>query len=173
MGNQESSIATLAQLARNDTWNLYFVMLSEAKHLCEFLSFEILHSLTRVQNDKWLDSLEIRFSFFSLRGTGGLIAKQPSYPPKTPKPLARFFNVHYACICRTPQRCVYVIPFGSNIDVARCGWGLESVSNGKEMFRLRLNMTRFHVSLRASVTSVAINRAKHSRALDYLANARI
>ncbi|MDE7174303.1 MAG: hypothetical protein K2N70_08185 [Helicobacter sp.] len=30
---------------------------------------------------------------------------------------------------------------------------LESV----EMFRLRLNMTRFHVSLRASVTSVAIN----------------
>ncbi|MDE7174118.1 MAG: hypothetical protein K2N70_07215, partial [Helicobacter sp.] len=21
-----------------------------------------------------------------------------------------------------PQRCVYVMPFGSNIDVARCGW---------------------------------------------------
>ncbi|MDE7217803.1 MAG: hypothetical protein K2N20_06915, partial [Helicobacter sp.] len=39
-----------------------------------------------------------------------------------PKPLARFFNVRYACICRTPQRCVYVMPYGSNIDVARCGW---------------------------------------------------
>ena len=28
-----SLIATLAPLARNDTWNLYFVMLSVAKHL--------------------------------------------------------------------------------------------------------------------------------------------
>ncbi|MDE7255204.1 MAG: hypothetical protein K2N54_03400, partial [Helicobacter sp.] len=24
--------------------------------------------------------------------------------------------------CHAPQRCVYVMPFGSNIDVARCGW---------------------------------------------------
>ncbi|MDE7256055.1 MAG: hypothetical protein K2N54_07775 [Helicobacter sp.] len=22
----------------------------------------------------------------------------------------------------SPQRCVYVMPFGSNIDVVRCGW---------------------------------------------------
>ncbi|MDE6979738.1 MAG: hypothetical protein K2O85_09270, partial [Helicobacter sp.] len=29
-----------------------FVMLSMSKHLFRFLSFEILHSLTRVQNDK-------------------------------------------------------------------------------------------------------------------------
>ncbi|MDE7256092.1 MAG: hypothetical protein K2N54_07970, partial [Helicobacter sp.] len=36
------------------------------------------------------------------------------------------------------------------------------MSNGKEMFRLRLNMTRFHVSLRASTTSVAINRQRIS-----------
>ncbi|MDE7173918.1 MAG: hypothetical protein K2N70_06175 [Helicobacter sp.] len=45
----------------------------------------------------------------------------------------------------------------------RCAlWlGLFTImSNGKEMFRLRLNMTRFHVSLRASVTSVAINEQR-------------
>ncbi|MDE7255811.1 MAG: hypothetical protein K2N54_06515 [Helicobacter sp.] len=44
------------------------------------------------------------------------------------------------------------------------------MSNGKEMFRLRLNMTSFHVSLRASVTSVAINGQRipneHSRTFD-------
>ncbi|MDE7255101.1 MAG: hypothetical protein K2N54_02865, partial [Helicobacter sp.] len=34
-------------------------------------------------------------------------------------------------LCRTPQRCVYVMPCGSNIDVARCGWGLELMSNRK------------------------------------------
>ncbi|MDE7256291.1 MAG: hypothetical protein K2N54_08985 [Helicobacter sp.] len=40
--------------------------------------------------------------------------------------------MRYACICHAPQRCVYVMPCGSNIDVARCGWDyLESVSNGK------------------------------------------
>ncbi|MDE7255986.1 MAG: hypothetical protein K2N54_07425 [Helicobacter sp.] len=35
---------------------------------------------------------------------------------------------------------------------------IRIMSNGREMFRLRLNMTRFYVSLRASVTSVAIDR---------------
>ncbi|MDE7255456.1 MAG: hypothetical protein K2N54_04680 [Helicobacter sp.] len=25
-----------------------------------------------------------------------------------------------------PQRCVYVIPYGSNIDVARCGWEIKN-----------------------------------------------
>ena len=29
----------------------HIVMLSKAKHLCEFLRHEILHSLARVQND--------------------------------------------------------------------------------------------------------------------------
>ncbi|MDE7255428.1 MAG: hypothetical protein K2N54_04535 [Helicobacter sp.] len=52
-------------------------------------------------------------------------------------------------LCHAPQRFVYVMPYGSNIDVARCGWEIEIKSNGKEMFRLRLNMTRFHMSLRA------------------------
>ncbi|MDE7217340.1 MAG: hypothetical protein K2N20_04530, partial [Helicobacter sp.] len=47
-----------------------------------------------------------------------------------------------------------------NIDVARCGWDAHMMSNSKEMFRLRLNMTRFQVSLRASVTSVAINEQR-------------
>ncbi|MDE7217835.1 MAG: hypothetical protein K2N20_07080, partial [Helicobacter sp.] len=28
-----------------------------------------------------------------------------------------------------------------NIDVARCGWEIRIMSNSKEMFRLRLNMT--------------------------------
>ncbi|MDE7254766.1 MAG: hypothetical protein K2N54_01145 [Helicobacter sp.] len=60
----------------------------------------------------------------------------------------------------SPQRFVYVMPFGSNIDVARCGWEIGIKSNGKEMFRLCLNMTRFQVSLRASATSVAINRQR-------------
>ncbi|MDE7255509.1 MAG: hypothetical protein K2N54_04955, partial [Helicobacter sp.] len=49
----------------------------------------------------------------------------------TPNPLARSSNVRYACICRTPQRCVYVMPFGSNIDVARCGWGVHTMSNSR------------------------------------------
>ncbi|MDE7255678.1 MAG: hypothetical protein K2N54_05825 [Helicobacter sp.] len=59
-----------------------------------------------------------------------------------------------------PQRCVYVMPFGSNIDVARCGWESGIKSNGIEMFRLCLNMTRFQLSLRASSASVAINRQR-------------
>ena len=37
--------------------------------------------------------------------------------PQTP---ARFYNVLYYVNC--PQRCVYVMPFGSNIAVVRCGW---------------------------------------------------
>ncbi|MDE7255952.1 MAG: hypothetical protein K2N54_07250 [Helicobacter sp.] len=44
------------------------------------------------------------------------------------------------------------------------------------MFRLRLNMTRFHVSLRASVTSVAINGqgipSECSKTVDCFAYAR-
>ncbi|MDE7256021.1 MAG: hypothetical protein K2N54_07605, partial [Helicobacter sp.] len=60
-------------------------------------------------------------------GQGELLAKRSPYPPLTPNPLARFLKVRYACICHAPQRCVYVMPFGSNIDVARCGWDyLES-----------------------------------------------
>ena len=35
----------------------------------------------------------------------------------------------------SPQRFVYVMPYGSNIDVARCGWDVRIMSNGKEMFR--------------------------------------
>ncbi|MDE7256145.1 MAG: hypothetical protein K2N54_08250, partial [Helicobacter sp.] len=60
-----------------------------------------------------------------------------------PKPLARFFNVRYACICRTPQRCVYVMPYGSNIDVARCGWDVRIGEQWHRDVSLTLNMTRF------------------------------
>ena len=62
-------IATLVTLARNDTWNL--VMLSEAKHLFGFQAVSILFD--------WHIFLVILFSFFSLRGTGGLIACAPYY----------------------------------------------------------------------------------------------
>ncbi|MDE7255621.1 MAG: hypothetical protein K2N54_05520 [Helicobacter sp.] len=30
-----------------------------------------------------------------------------------------------------PQRFVYVMPFGSNIDVARCGWDAYTMSNSR------------------------------------------
>ncbi|MDE7254832.1 MAG: hypothetical protein K2N54_01480 [Helicobacter sp.] len=30
-----------------------------------------------------------------------------------------------------PQRCVYVMPCGSNIDVARCGWDDHMMSNSR------------------------------------------
>ncbi|MDE7256146.1 MAG: hypothetical protein K2N54_08255 [Helicobacter sp.] len=30
-----------------------------------------------------------------------------------------------------PQRCVYVMPCGSNIDVARCGWDAHMMSNSR------------------------------------------
>ncbi|MDE7173071.1 MAG: hypothetical protein K2N70_01865, partial [Helicobacter sp.] len=50
----------------------------------------------------------------------------------TPNPLARLLKV---CaphgLCHAPQRNVYVMPFGSNIDVARCGWDAHMMSNGK------------------------------------------
>ncbi|MDE7256205.1 MAG: hypothetical protein K2N54_08555 [Helicobacter sp.] len=89
-----------------------------------------------------------------------------------------------------PQRFVYVMPYGSNIDVARCGWDAHMMSNSREMFRYTQhgkwnlwrcgfnrthyrfmcatevappknmqNHERFHVSLRASGASVAINSA--------------
>ncbi|MDE7217749.1 MAG: hypothetical protein K2N20_06635, partial [Helicobacter sp.] len=54
-----------------------------------------------------------------------------------------------------------------NIDVARCGWEIGIESNSRYKVRLKshlqdvwltLNMTRFHVSLRANGASVAINR---------------
>ncbi|MDE7217776.1 MAG: hypothetical protein K2N20_06770, partial [Helicobacter sp.] len=51
--------------------------------------------------------------------------------PFNPQSLARFLNVRYACICRNPQRCVYVMPCGSNIDVARCGWDAHTMSNSR------------------------------------------
>ncbi|MDE7255517.1 MAG: hypothetical protein K2N54_04995, partial [Helicobacter sp.] len=35
--------------------------------------------------------------------------------------------------CPTALRLCYA--FGSNIDVARCGWEIRIESNGKEMFR--------------------------------------
>ncbi|MDE7216964.1 MAG: hypothetical protein K2N20_02585, partial [Helicobacter sp.] len=38
-------------------------------------------------------------------------------------------------LCRTPQRCVSIIAFGTYGDVARCGWEIRIMSNGKEMFR--------------------------------------
>ncbi|MDE7256290.1 MAG: hypothetical protein K2N54_08980, partial [Helicobacter sp.] len=81
-------------------------------------------------------------------------------------------------LCRAPQRCVYVMPCGSNIDVARCGWEFEIKSNGKEMFRFAQhdvsatevappknmqNHKRFHVSLRASGASVAIDRQRQPK----------
>ncbi|MDE7255143.1 MAG: hypothetical protein K2N54_03075 [Helicobacter sp.] len=53
-------------------------------------------------------------------------------------------------LCRTPQRCVYVMPCGSNIDVARCGWDAYMMSNSRFYF----------LSLRASATSVAINEQR-------------
>ncbi|MDE7216643.1 MAG: hypothetical protein K2N20_00925, partial [Helicobacter sp.] len=31
----------------------------------------------------------------------------------------------------SPQRCVYVMPCGSNIDVARCGWEIRIKSNSR------------------------------------------
>ncbi|MDE7447858.1 MAG: hypothetical protein K2M51_02290 [Helicobacter sp.] len=49
-----------------------------------------------------------------------------------------------------PQRFVYVMPCGSNIDVARCGWDARTMSNSRFYF----------LSLRASVTSVAINKQR-------------
>ena len=30
-----------------------------------------------------------------------------------------------------PQRCVYVVPCGSNIDVARCGWEIRKYEQWK------------------------------------------
>ncbi|MDE7173640.1 MAG: hypothetical protein K2N70_04755, partial [Helicobacter sp.] len=50
----------------------------------------------------------------------------------------------------SPQRCVYVMPYGSNIDVARCGWDAYMMSNGRFYF----------LSLRASGASVAINKQR-------------
>ncbi|MDE7174286.1 MAG: hypothetical protein K2N70_08100, partial [Helicobacter sp.] len=53
-----------------------------------------------------------------------------------PQSLARFLKVRYACICHAPQRCVYVMPLGP--EHRRCALWLgllESMSNGKEMFR--------------------------------------
>ncbi|MDE7172778.1 MAG: hypothetical protein K2N70_00340 [Helicobacter sp.] len=49
----------------------------------------------------------------------------------------------------SPQRCVSIIAFGTYGDVARCGWEVGIKSNGKQ---------KILVSLRASVTSVAIDR---------------
>ncbi|MDE7173405.1 MAG: hypothetical protein K2N70_03555, partial [Helicobacter sp.] len=79
-----------------------------------------------------------------------------------PQSLARFLKV---CaphgLCRAPQRLRLCYAFG--LEHRRCALWLgllESMSNGREMFRLRLNMTRFLVSLRASVTSVAINEQR-------------
>ncbi|MDE7256230.1 MAG: hypothetical protein K2N54_08680, partial [Helicobacter sp.] len=64
------------------------------------------------------------------------------FDPQTP---ARFLKV---CaphgLCRTPQRFVSIIAYGTYGDVARCGWEIGIKSNGKEMFWLCLNMTRFH-----------------------------
>ncbi|MDE7254915.1 MAG: hypothetical protein K2N54_01910, partial [Helicobacter sp.] len=51
------------------------------------------------------------------------------FNPQTP---ARFLNVAPHGLCHTPQRFVYVMPFGSNIDVARCGWEDGIKSNGKD-----------------------------------------
>ncbi|MDE7254867.1 MAG: hypothetical protein K2N54_01670 [Helicobacter sp.] len=43
-----------------------------------------------------------------------------------------------------PQRCVYVMPFGSNIDVARCGWDYWNQEQWQRDATLTLNMTSFH-----------------------------
>ncbi|MDE7216980.1 MAG: hypothetical protein K2N20_02665, partial [Helicobacter sp.] len=59
----------------------------------------------------------------------------------------------------SPQRCVYVMPCGSNIDVARCGWDVKNMSNGKEMFRYAQH-DKIPMSLRASSASVAINKQR-------------
>ncbi|MDE7254679.1 MAG: hypothetical protein K2N54_00690 [Helicobacter sp.] len=53
-------------------------------------------------------------------------------------------------LCHAPQRFVYVMPFGSNIDVARCGWDAHTMSNSRFYF----------LSLRASSASVAINEQR-------------
>ncbi|MDE7255501.1 MAG: hypothetical protein K2N54_04915 [Helicobacter sp.] len=108
-------IATLA-LTRN------LVMLSKAKHLFGFLCFEILQPQMRLQNDNLLDSLEVYFFFFFVKGDRGLNCEAAPLSPFDPQTLARFFNVRYACICRAPQRCVSIIAFGTYGDVARCGW---------------------------------------------------
>ncbi|MDE7173881.1 MAG: hypothetical protein K2N70_05990, partial [Helicobacter sp.] len=50
----------------------------------------------------------------------------------------------------SPQRCVYVMPYGSNIDVARCDWEGRIKSNSRFYF----------LSLRASNASVAINEQR-------------
>ena len=54
----------------------HIVMLSKAKHLCEFLRHEILHSLARVQND----------NLASLRAS----AKQSTMPSIPRRSLATF-----------------------------------------------------------------------------------
>ncbi|MDE7217102.1 MAG: hypothetical protein K2N20_03280, partial [Helicobacter sp.] len=45
----------------------------------------------------------------------------------------------------------------SNIDAARCGWEIRIGEQWQRDVSLTLNMTRFHVSLRASGASTAIN----------------
>ncbi|MDE7256295.1 MAG: hypothetical protein K2N54_09005 [Helicobacter sp.] len=66
-----------------------------------------------------------RFSalLFSSRGTRGTTCEAFPLSPFNPQSLARFLKV---CaphgLCHVPQRFVYVMPCGSNIDVARCGW---------------------------------------------------
>ncbi|MDE7217358.1 MAG: hypothetical protein K2N20_04625 [Helicobacter sp.] len=47
-----------------------------------------------------------------------------------------------------PQRCVYVMPLGSNIDVARCGWESGIKSNGRYNVRLKSHLR--DVSLRST-----------------------
>ena len=117
----------LLAMTRGSVHKVVSVMLSEAKHLYRFqdLCFSLVF-ISVYDSISWL---------FSSRGTGGLLAiastkclrvmiVSPLIPLKSPTP-ARFLNVRYACICHAPQRFVYVMPFGSNIDVARCGWDVE------------------------------------------------
>ncbi|MDE6979736.1 MAG: hypothetical protein K2O85_09260 [Helicobacter sp.] len=39
-----------------------------------------------------------------------------------------------------PQRFIYAMPFGSNIDVARCGWDAHTMSNSKEKHFIAYNI---------------------------------
>ncbi|MDE7173205.1 MAG: hypothetical protein K2N70_02545, partial [Helicobacter sp.] len=65
--------------------------------------------------------------------------------PFDPQSLARFLKVcapHGLCLYSTALRLCYA--FGSNIDVARCGWEIGIGEQWQRDVSLTLNMTRFH-----------------------------
>ncbi|MDE7255982.1 MAG: hypothetical protein K2N54_07405, partial [Helicobacter sp.] len=64
----------------------------------------------------------------------------PLSPLTIPQTPARFLNVAPHGLCRTPQRCVSIIAFGTYGDVARCGWEDWNQEQWQRDISLCLNM---------------------------------